>query len=218
MLIGKEDLIKFPLANELSERVVPKRKQTKEFVKCRNKIIIKNYKFIRFYCRNNKYKKDELLSSGVIGFIKALERFDADKETELSTYCWYWVKQQVSKEIKDNYNYPLNFTFKDRLKIKDFLSKRELYKVKLIEEMDENDHHRYSYDVHEEVEKNELINKLHKAISFLPKNEQIVINKRLNCKTLQEIGDSMDLTRQRIKQIECKAMNKLKFLLKELND
>ncbi len=45
---------------------------------------------------------DDLVSEGCIGFMKAIEKFDTQKNCILKTYATFWIKQQITRAI-DNY-------------------------------------------------------------------------------------------------------------------
>lgn len=69
----------------------------------------------------------------------------------------------------------------------------------------------------DQIHEDQLRKGLEKAMARLSKTERDVIRKRFNLggdpsesKTLQEIASEYDLTRERIRQIECKAMMKLR--------
>lgn len=66
---------------------------------------------------------------------------------------------------------------------------------------------------------NDVINKLYNSIDTLSEKEQFIINSHmgLNCdnKSLEEIAKSLNISRQRVSQIEARALQKLKYNLIE---
>lgn len=66
----------------------------------------------------------------------------------------------------------------------------------------------------EEVSRSEAYEKLHEMVATLPEREREVIQWRFGldgrtCRTLEEIGVKLSLTRERIRQIECRALERL---------
>ena len=73
----------------------------------------------------------------------------------------------------------------------------------------------YEYFLEDEVLRSILKEDLQKAISELKENEQFVLNMRFGledgrAKTLEEVGQAYGVTRERIRQIEVKALGKLR--------
>lgn len=74
-------------------------------------------------------------------------------------------------------------------------------------------------DLQEQVEKEDRINILNKAVELLPPRQQQIINLRYGLKdgqyrTLDEVAALYGVTRERIRQIECKAIQKLKIIIR----
>ena len=71
------------------------------------------------------------------------------------------------------------------------------------------------YNLENDVEKREMKQKINNALSKLKPKEERVLRMRFGIDlvhdyTLEKIAEEMNLTRERIRQIEAKAMNKLK--------
>ncbi len=78
-------------------------------------------------------------------------------------------------------------------------------------------------DIFEIVEQNDKNNDVMKALDILTSREKNVLVQRYgfidnNCKTLEEIGEELSVTRERIRQIEAKALRKMRlYLTRTLN-
>ena len=73
-------------------------------------------------------------------------------------------------------------------------------------------------DIFEIVEQNDKNNDVIKALDILTSREKNVLVQRYgfidnNCKTLEEIGEELSVTRERIRQIEAKALRKMRWHL-----
>ncbi|MCX7769753.1 MAG: RNA polymerase factor sigma-32 [Proteobacteria bacterium] len=79
----------------------------------------------------------------------------------------------------------------------------------------------YAEKLEEEDERLYNAQRIKDALSKLNEKERFVIERRIldeNPKTLQEVGDELGITRERVRQIEEKALKKLKTLLSEKQD
>lgn len=77
-------------------------------IKARNEIILRNIGLITSVC--NKFCKnpsdfDDLLQSGILGFIRGLEQFDLSAGVKFSTYVMYWILQYVRFESLSLYSF-----------------------------------------------------------------------------------------------------------------
>lgn len=61
------------------------------------------YKIARYYVNyyNNKLELDDLFQAGMIGLLKAAEKFDITMNTAFSTYATFWIKQSIIRTILD---------------------------------------------------------------------------------------------------------------------
>lgn len=71
------------------------------------KLIKENYKLVPHYAKPylKKYKftydeKNDLLQEGYMGFIRACEKYDINKNTTISTYSYYWINAYFNRYIK----------------------------------------------------------------------------------------------------------------------
>ena len=72
------------------------------------KLIQENYKLVPYYAKPyfKKYKltydeRNDLLQEGYLGFIRACEKYDINKNTTISTYSYYWINAYFNKYIKN---------------------------------------------------------------------------------------------------------------------
>jgi RNA polymerase primary sigma factor len=97
------EISKIPLLNTEEERDIAKRiKKGDEDAKRR--LIESNLRLVisiakRFF--GSRLSFSDLIQEGNIGLIKAIEKFDPDKEFKFSTYATRWIKQSITKAIAD---------------------------------------------------------------------------------------------------------------------
>ena len=71
----------------------------------RNFIIENNlsliWKVAHCYRNGSSISLEDLFQEGVLGMIKAIERFDLTKEIQFSTYAYFWIRQSIVRFIKE---------------------------------------------------------------------------------------------------------------------
>ncbi|MGX7589579.1 sigma-70 family RNA polymerase sigma factor [Candidatus Vidania fulgoroideorum] len=219
-----------------------------------------NYRLVISIARkysNRGIKTEDLIQEGLIGLIKAIERFDYLKGFKFSTYSTWWVRQAITRSLADHsrtIRIPVHIN--DMLcKIKRYIFKREFKNKKIPSakkigkklninkkmikkiinisnttvsiENQENLSEQLEDSKFKEIEKklflleSEIL--LKKTMYFMPKKERDILKMRFGIgiekpKTLESIGKIYGVTRERIRQIESKALSryKTKFSLKIL--
>lgn len=222
------------------------------------------------YCNSVKHAGidlDDLVQVGMMGLIKAIRKYDANKG-ELSTYSIWWIRQVIHRYILDNANQvriPVHMGERIR-KMKRLERVSELMGTTLHRRLCENYHiDGFTLDVYQKCKQIEhqfwsivsldspvgdeedsfLLNyipagqdvqtpedvvcdldetrRIYNAMRLLPDKSFDIIVKRLGLfgeepETLEEIGRHYSVTRERIRQIEGKAMNKLRNYIRKKKD
>jgi RNA polymerase primary sigma factor len=97
------DISKIPLLNGEEEKAIAMRiKRGDEEAK--KKLIESNLRLVisiakRFF--GSRLSFSDLIQEGNVGLIKAIEKFDPEKEFKFSTYATWWIKQSITKAIAD---------------------------------------------------------------------------------------------------------------------
>ena len=250
------DISKIPLLTWEEEREIA-RKIKKWDEEAKKVLIESNLRLVISIAKKyfgSRLSFSDLIQEWNIWLIKAIEKFDPDKEFKFSTYATWWIKQSITKAIADmtknvripvhlideinsyNKTYQLLFqklgrepTSKEIWKELDFPMK----KVKKLEEvifwnvsLDREiwDEGRDTLaDIIEDwdtlrpdqfAEKNALRRNLDTILSMLDDRESKIIKMRYGIDwpryTLEQVWEEFDVTRERVRQIEQKVIQKLK--------
>lgn len=136
-----------------------------------------------------KYSKlgvpfEDLLQEGLLGILDAYNRFDEKKGTKFSTYATYWIKKRIIANID-----------RERKQSHDSI---ELVENILPEEK-----------VHPGAEEKSKIN-LPGDMPNLEKKVMIALFEQQ--KTMAEIAEELNISRERVRQIKEKALRRLRAL------
>lgn len=258
-------------SNEILCRLIQEEgsEQAKQDLCIKNKALVDKYAWAYGKKYITKLSFEDLEQSGMIGLIKAAEKFDIRKGYSFSTYAVWWVKQAVVRDIQDTgflIRLPVHVMEKIN-KISNIESQYVGFGINRAEcinaiadelEMPKEyvEHYMYIKDQYLSVaslntpvgedENSELIEfisgndelsaeeiiilkslkeVLEKQLLRLTDKEQKILRLRFGMddghpRTLEEIGTNFNVTRERIRQIESRALKKLRtpFRLRNLEE
>lgn len=170
------------------------------------KLVESNLKFVVSIAK--KYRKSgvcfsDLISEGNIGLIKAAHKFDKSKGTKFITYAVWWVKSCIQDCI-ENYKKQSEFST-DGFVFGNAVNQEYEYNSNLINsEYEENINVIQSRDASIEDLMKTLEEREAKILSLY---YGLYGNKE---STLDEIGQEMQITKERVRQIKDKAITKLR--------
>ena len=202
----------------------------------------------------------DLIEEGNMGLIKAVERFQVDKECRFSTYATWWIRQSIERalvnqsrtirlpvHVSDNVNRMLKATKEVLKKLNHEPSEEEIAEamgapvdeVRRLQQLvkktysiehplGEND----NYSLMDTLEDSSVVNPaellenqdqyefVNKWLASLKENEREILMLRFglnDCEpeTLDTIGKRYGVTRERIRQIEAKSIDKLRRMMRE---
>ena len=250
------DISKIPLLTSEQEKDIAKRikkwddEPKKKLIESNLRLVISIAK--RFF--GSRLSFSDLIQEGNIGLIKAIEKFDPDKEFKFSTYATWWIKQSITKAIADmtkhvripvhlideinsyNKTYQLLFQKLWREPTSKEIWQKLGFPIKKIKKLEEVIFGNVSLDreVWDEgrdtladliedgntlrpdqfAEKNTLRKNLDMILDMLDDREAKIVKMRYGIDgpryTLEQVGEEFNVTRERVRQIEQKVIQKLK--------
>ncbi len=175
------------------------------------------FHFAKKYSRNYEDLFD-LFQEAVIGLFRAIDKFDIGRNLKFSTYASLWIKQRIR-----------NYVWYQRSIVRmprpsRHLPERERHEFSIIPLEDGNDDH--SRDLVDgslqvpsfEMEQGDRARLIDEALQTLKDRDASILAERFGLKdsrrkTLEEIGNERNLTKERIRQLESRALGQLRCRL-----
>lgn len=174
-------------------------------VRIKNQIVQSNLRLVVSIAKRHVNSTDDfftLVSDGNMSLIRAVEKFDYSRGNKFSTYASWAIMKNFARTI------PHEFKHRDRFRT----SLDELFTS---QEDDRGD------QLGEETAQRLRSEQVSKILSRLDDREQKIIISRFGLdyshepQTLKEVGAEMGVTKERVRQIEARALNKLRQAVQE---
>lgn len=207
------EVVKIPSLSVIEEIVLEARIKRRD-VSARNEFIKRNMRLVLTYAI--RYSKasgvpvEDLLNIGVMGFMDGIEKFDYREGIKLTTFSCWCIERAIT-------TYTRSLKKKSRCPENGEMS----FEQDISKEGDEDPLHLESCLKSSETATDDaaitniLSEKLYPLLDVLTEKEKRVLLLRFGLldgqgRTLQEVGDELHVTRERIRQIEAKSLKKLR--------
>ncbi len=177
----------------------------------RNKLIEHNLRLVAHIAKkyeNTGEDKDDILSIGIIGLIKAVDTFNMTNGNKLATYASRCIENEILMVLRANKNKRNLVYLQSTVSIDKDGNELEL--IDLIEDKD--------IDLYKSYENKKMNEKLQEALKTLTKREYDIISRRYglskNSQTQKDIAKELKISRSYVSRIEKRALLKLYLLLK----
>ncbi|HBE71393.1 MAG TPA: RNA polymerase subunit sigma-70 [Planctomycetaceae bacterium] len=169
-------------------------------VDVKNKIVQSNLRLVVSIAKRHMQSSDDffaLVSDGNMSLFRAVEKFDYSRGNKFSTYASWAIMKNFARSI------PVEFKHRDRFRT----SGEEVF---LAHEDTRQDHYA------EEIKQKNRETQVNRILGKLDHREQQIIIRRFGLNhdqeplTLKEVGAELGVTKERIRQIEARALSKLR--------
>lgn len=189
----------------------------------KNKLLTANLRFVFDVAKRykgNGVAIEDLISEGNLGLVKAIDKFDTNKDVKFISYAVWWIRQSIQEfikkeQIKDNFETldDDNNTNSDKLKDDDDFKDNE--SDSLLNKLIYNDETNTQLSSKQRIILNKLLGKLDSRAQFIIKAYYGFDSD--DGQTLEEIGKKLNLSRERVRKIKEKNLRILRSEL-ILND
>lgn len=144
----------------------------------------------------------ELVSDGNLSLLRAVEKFDFARGNKFSTYASWAIMKNFARTIPGEYR------------------QRDRFRTSYDELFDATQEKRANPMIEENLQQ-DRVSKIQRVLSRLDERERQIIVGRFGLdhskepQTLKQVGEELGVTKERIRQIEARALNKLRIAAQE---
>lgn len=140
----------------------------------------------------------ELLSDGNLSLLRAVEKFDFSRGNKFSTYATWAIRKNLARSL------PTEKTYRDRF-------------MTGFEEVLETKSDTRGSEYEDEASAQRAVQQVNRLKEFLDERERKILELRYGLNngprlTLEQVGELMDITKERVRQIEVRIKKKLREL------
>lgn len=212
-LLGSMNQANFPeVLSEEEEKEYLNKWKNKDF-EARNKLIEHNLRLVAHIVKkfeNTKVEKDDLLSIGTFGLIKAVDSYNFESNVRLATYASRCIENEILMHLRNIKKY------KDTISLYTPIGEdKEGNEIRICDVIEDP-----SPSMTDELVKTEHYDRLKNALSELNPQELEIISRRFGLnnyqvETQRDIAKSLGISRSYVSRIEKRALTKLYLKLKD---
>ena len=212
-LLGSMNQANFPeVLSEEEEKEYLNKWKNKDF-EARNKLIEHNLRLVAHIVKkfeNTKVEKDDLLSIGTFGLIKAIDSYNFESNVRLATYASRCIENEILMHLRNIKKY------KDTISLYTPIGEdKEGNEIRICDVIEDP-----SPSMTDELVKTEHYERLKNALSELNPQELEIISRRFGLnnyqvETQRDIAKSLGISRSYVSRIEKRALTKLYLKLKD---
>jgi len=205
-----------------------------------NTIIEKNLPFVVTIAKHFHHKEMQyLISDGIMGLIRAVQKYDPEKNIKFISYAVWWIKQSIFAHITDDQIVRIPKGIQRAVKTKSKNNFGSAYSasqrarkgyLSLDQKIDGTDNLKYADviaddNIPEEImiqkdltqKQKEIVKNLLKRLT--PRDRDIIKHRfMLNGKkklTLQELGEKYNISKERVRQIQNNVLKQMRNILQK---
>jgi RNA polymerase primary sigma factor len=222
---------------ELAEKMLSSKISILEKEEIKKELLEGNLRFVITVSKqyqNQGLDFPDLVAEGNYGLLKAIENFDWSKKLRFISYAVWWVRQSILQSLNENartIRLPVNVV-QELQKAKKELEKANVelpekfvnlpYTVNLDSPMNEDGDTLMDVIINPNADSADslmttevtLKDKLFDMLNVLDERERVIVEDYFglsgSTRTLEDIGNDFDLTKERVRQIKEKALRKLR--------
>lgn len=169
-------------------------------VDVKNKIVQSNLRLVVSIAKRHLAPNDDffgLISDGNMSLIRAAEKFDYSRGNKFSTYASWAIMKNFARTIPDEFKHQDRFRTSNE-EVFDFQQDRRADNFAM------------------EIDQATRTDQIQKILHTLDQREQQIIVRRFGLDhrfeplTLKEVGEAMGVTKERVRQLEARALSKLR--------
>lgn len=209
-----------PIAKSAELELIKKAKNNNVLAK--NQLLTANLKFVFNVAKNYKgcgVSIEDLISEGNMGLIKAIDKFDVNRDVKFISYAVWWIRQSIQEFLKKK-------QAKDSFELLDDDNKKSKIVNSFDDEINDEDEFDSRMVLIDDTFSNQLDGKqktiINNLLSKLDERAQFIIKSYYgfdsDCMTLEEIGKKLNLSRERVRKIKEKNLRILRSELLLMDD